>query len=35
MKILQAINLTKCYDKVPVVSQVSFEIEEGEIYGFV
>lgn len=35
MKILQAINLTKCYDKVPVVNQVSFEIEEGEIYGFV
>lgn len=35
MKILQAINLTKCYDKQPVVNQVSFEIEEGEIYGFV
>ena len=35
MKILQAINLTKYYDKVPVVNQVSFEIEEGEIYALV
>ena len=35
MKVLQATNLTKYYDNVPVVNQVSFEIEEGEIYGFV
>lgn len=35
MKVLQAKNLTKCYDKVPVVNQVTFDIEEGEIYGFV
>lgn len=35
MSVVQIKNLTKCYGKARGINDVSFEIEEGEIFGFI
>ena len=31
---IEAVELTKCYENLPAVNQASFEVKEGEIFGF-